>query len=175
MTFQPYTFKQLQEIVISRMKGLKAFEEDAIQLAARKVAAVSGDARRALDICRRATEIAENLSPSKTKLSLVGMSHVNAALQEMFSSPKVVAMRYTSSFLIHVFWFPPPPHIFKISEYIVSLNVLNITTYIYMYLFTIKNWVVLFWFALFSDCLLDKNHHSQCDVIFQMKFDKRLS
>lgn len=100
MTFQPYTFKQLQEIVISRMKGLKAFEEDAIQLAARKVAAVSGDARRALDICRRATEIAENLSPSKTKLSLVGMSHVNAALQEMFSSPKVVAMRYTSSFLI---------------------------------------------------------------------------
>lgn len=95
MTFQPYTFKQLQEIVISRMKGLKAFEEDAIQLAARKVAAVSGDARRALDICRRATEIAENLSPSKTKLSLVGMSNVNAALQEMFSSPKVVAMRYT--------------------------------------------------------------------------------
>ena len=94
MTFQPYTFKQLQEIVISRMKGLKAFEEDAIQLAARKVAAVSGDARRALDICRRATEIAENLSPSKVKLSLVGMTHVNAALQEMFSSPKVVAMRY---------------------------------------------------------------------------------
>nr|XP_022316205.1 uncharacterized protein LOC111119919 [Crassostrea virginica] len=96
MTFQPYTFKQLQEIVISRMKGLKAFEEDAIQLAARKVAAVSGDARRALDICRRATEITENLSPSKVKLSLVGMTHVNAALQEMFSSPKVVAMRTAS-------------------------------------------------------------------------------
>ncbi|XP_062589719.1 uncharacterized protein LOC134251344 [Saccostrea cucullata] len=96
MTFQPYTFKQLQEIVISRMKGLKAFEEDAIQLAARKVAAVSGDARRALDICRRATEITESLSPSKTKLSLVGMTHVNAALQEMFSSPKVVAMRTAS-------------------------------------------------------------------------------
>lgn len=114
MTFQPYTFKQLQEIVISRMKGLKAFEEDAIQLAARKVAAVSGDARRALDICRRATEIAENLSPSKTKLSLVGMSHVNAALQEMFSSPKVVAMRYTSSSL-----FPPPPPFLRI------LNILS--------------------------------------------------
>lgn len=97
------------------MKGLKAFEEDAIQLAARKVAAVSGDARRALDICRRATEIAENLSPSKTKLSLVGMSHVNAALQEMFSSPKVVAMRYTSSSLIS-----PTSPIFKNSEYIIK-------------------------------------------------------
>lgn len=32
---------------------------DAIQFASRKVAAVSGDARRALDICRRAVEIAE--------------------------------------------------------------------------------------------------------------------
>jgi len=35
-------------------------DPDAIQFASRKVAAVSGDARRALDICRRAVEIAEN-------------------------------------------------------------------------------------------------------------------
>ena len=93
MTFQPYTFKQLQTIVISRMKGLKAFDEDAIQLAARKVAAVSGDARRALDICRRSTEIAEAAGDGKRGDQLVGMTHVNAALQEMFSSPKIVAIR----------------------------------------------------------------------------------
>ena len=37
MTFQPYTHHQLQEIVMSRMIGLEAFDEDAIQLAARKV------------------------------------------------------------------------------------------------------------------------------------------
>ncbi len=37
MTFQPYTHHQLQEIVMSRMMGLEAFDEDAIQLAARKV------------------------------------------------------------------------------------------------------------------------------------------
>jgi origin recognition complex subunit 1 len=37
MTFQPYTFKQLQEIVISRMRGLKAFDSDAVQLAAIEV------------------------------------------------------------------------------------------------------------------------------------------
>ncbi|XP_052105066.1 origin recognition complex subunit 1-like [Mytilus californianus] len=97
MTFQPYTFKQLQEIVVSRMKGLKAFDSDAIQLAARKVAAVSGDARRALDICRRSTEIAENRSPSKKTNILVGMSHVDAALQEMFSSPKIVTIRGLSN------------------------------------------------------------------------------
>jgi origin recognition complex subunit 1 len=35
-------------------------DSDAIQFASRKVAAVSGDARRALDICRRAVEIAES-------------------------------------------------------------------------------------------------------------------
>ena len=52
-----------------------------------QVAALSGDARRALDICRRATELAEMSS------KLVGMSHVDGALQEMFSSPKMVAMR----------------------------------------------------------------------------------
>ena len=93
MTFQPYTFKQLQTIVISRMKGLKAFDEDAIQLAARKVAAVSGDARRALDICRRSTEIAEVEGERKKGNQLVVMTHVNAALEEMFSSPKIVAIR----------------------------------------------------------------------------------
>lgn len=98
MTFQPYTFRQLQEIVVSRMKSLKAFDEDAVQLAARKVAAVSGDARRALDICRRATEIAENMSPSKKNLCLVGTNHVDTALKEMFSSPKVVAIRYMFKF-----------------------------------------------------------------------------
>ncbi len=37
MTFQPYTHHQLQEIVLSRMVGLNAFDEDAVQLAARKV------------------------------------------------------------------------------------------------------------------------------------------
>ena len=93
MTFQPYTFKQLQTIVLSRMKGLKAFDEDAIQLAARKVAALSGDARRALDICRRSTEIAEVMAVKQKKNVLVGMAHVDSALQEMFSSPKIVAIR----------------------------------------------------------------------------------
>ena len=96
MTFQPYTFKQLQTIVLSRMRGLKAFDEDAIQLAARKVAALSGDARRALDICRRATEIAEFVAMKQKKDVLVGMTHVDAALQEMFSSPKIVAIRFAT-------------------------------------------------------------------------------
>lgn len=48
-------------IIQSRLKGVpgNVVHPDAVQFAARKVAAVSGDARRALDICRRAVEIAE--------------------------------------------------------------------------------------------------------------------
>jgi origin recognition complex subunit 1 len=48
-------------IIQSRLEGVPGniVHPDAAQFAARKVAAVSGDARRALDICRRAVEIAE--------------------------------------------------------------------------------------------------------------------
>lgn len=89
-----------QEIVRSRLLGINAFDPDAIQLVARKVAALSGDARRALDICRRATEIAETTrmppSPSKSpvkRAALVGMLHVDQAIKEMFTSPKILAIR----------------------------------------------------------------------------------
>lgn len=37
MTFQPYTYSQLQEIVTSRIRELDAFEQEAAQLVARKV------------------------------------------------------------------------------------------------------------------------------------------
>jgi origin recognition complex subunit 1 len=101
LTFQPYTFKQLEEIVKSRLEGLKVFEPDALQLAARKVAAVSGDARRALNICRRATEVAEQRiieirKGAKKSEKLVGIKDVDAAVTEMFSSPYIVAIRSAS-------------------------------------------------------------------------------
>ncbi|XP_069794776.1 origin recognition complex subunit 1 isoform X2 [Narcine bancroftii] len=96
MSFQPYTYKQLQQIISSRLNRLKAFENDAIQLVARKVAALSGDARRALDICRRAAEICEYSISQKTASSLVGMPHVLQAIDEMFSSPYITAIRNAS-------------------------------------------------------------------------------
>jgi origin recognition complex subunit 1 len=53
------------KIIQSRLEGVpgKIVDPDAIQFASRKVAAVSGDARRALDICRRAVELAESDVP----------------------------------------------------------------------------------------------------------------
>ncbi|KAL6294554.1 hypothetical protein ACE6H2_002696 [Prunus campanulata] len=59
LCFGPYNYQQLQEIVSSRLKGINAFKEQAIEYASRKVAAISGDARRALEICRRAAEITD--------------------------------------------------------------------------------------------------------------------
>lgn len=61
ITFPGYTHTQLMSIIQSRLEtvGEVVVDPDAVQFASRKVAAVSGDARRALDICRRAVEIAE--------------------------------------------------------------------------------------------------------------------
>lgn len=92
LTFQAYTHKQLQEIVMKRLLGTNAFNPDAVQLVARKVASVSGDARRALDICRRAVEVAEMEGDDV----LVAMQHVDEALNSMITQPKVRAIKRCS-------------------------------------------------------------------------------
>lgn len=65
ITFPGYNHEQLMKIIQSRLEGVPGniVDPDAIQFASRKVAAVSGDARRALDICRRAVELAEADAP----------------------------------------------------------------------------------------------------------------
>ncbi|KAJ5832291.1 hypothetical protein N7474_000602 [Penicillium riverlandense] len=61
ITFPGYRHTDLMQIISTRLANVPGniVDPDAIQFASRKVAAVSGDARRALDICRRAVEIAE--------------------------------------------------------------------------------------------------------------------
>jgi origin recognition complex subunit 1 len=90
LTFQPYTREQLAEIVRTRLDGLDVFSADAIDLCSRKVAAVSGDARRALDLCRRAAELAQ------TRGGHVELGDIQQALKEMSSSPIVAAMESCS-------------------------------------------------------------------------------
>lgn len=62
----------------------------------RKVASISGDCRRALDICRRATEIAE--SSCDGKKVMVSMMHVQRAFNEMITNPKVLAIKGCSKY-----------------------------------------------------------------------------
>jgi origin recognition complex subunit 1 len=109
ITFPGYTHEQLMKIIQSRLEGVPGniVESDAVQFASRKVAAVSGDARRALDICRRAVELAEadvletgnvpgtpsksamkagKLLPSKS-LGKVTIATVKRAINEATTSP----------------------------------------------------------------------------------------
>ncbi|XP_010845483.1 PREDICTED: origin recognition complex subunit 1 isoform X2 [Bison bison bison] len=96
MCFQPYTHSQLRQILLSRLRHVKAFEDDAIQLVARKVAALSGDARRCLDICRRATEICEFSCQKPDSPGLVTTAHLLEAIDEMFSSSYITAIKNSS-------------------------------------------------------------------------------
>ncbi|XP_058039662.1 cell division control protein 6 homolog [Ahaetulla prasina] len=63
LNFPPYSKDQLASILQERLKkvsGEQVLDNAAIQFCARKVSAFSGDARKALDICRRAIEIVES-------------------------------------------------------------------------------------------------------------------
>ncbi|MQL79096.1 hypothetical protein Taro_011526, partial [Colocasia esculenta] len=110
LCFGPYNYQQLQEIISSRLKGMDVFEEQAIEFASRKVAAISGDARRALEICRRAAELTDyrlKQSPRSTTRSvsqnsfgkgkfLITITDVEAAIQEMFQAPHIQVMKSCS-------------------------------------------------------------------------------
>jgi origin recognition complex subunit 1 len=113
VNFQPYTQQQLQQIIKARLSGLAAFKDKAVELASRKVAAVSGDVRRALELCRRAAEIAEaeqattaaaaavapvdgdggDEATQPPEQQLVQMEHITAAVKELFGEPHMVALR----------------------------------------------------------------------------------
>ena len=56
---------------------------------------MSGDARRALDICRRAAELAQS-EAGEGKAVITTLQHVNAALKEMFTSPVLTALSCVS-------------------------------------------------------------------------------
>jgi len=89
LSFHPYSYKELEAIVESRLSGLSdVFDGDALQLICRKVAAVSGDARRALDLCRLSVQTAQMADES-----MVSLKSVDAALHEMFNSLKLVRIR----------------------------------------------------------------------------------
>ncbi|EPX70472.1 origin recognition complex subunit Orc1 [Schizosaccharomyces octosporus yFS286] len=97
--FEPYTHNQLETIIASRLEEVKdenLFSSDAIRFAARKVAAVSGDARRALDICRRSSELAESTNGKVTPML------IHQAITEMTASPLQRVLR-DLSFMQKVF------------------------------------------------------------------------
>ncbi|KAK6166548.1 hypothetical protein SNE40_023208 [Patella caerulea] len=64
LNFAPYSREQITAVIQDRLKklekdGVCVMEASAIQFCARKVSAVAGDMRKALDVCRRAVELVE--------------------------------------------------------------------------------------------------------------------
>ena len=91
IAFRPYDFRQLAEIIESRLQSVIDIDPNAIQFCARKIGSVSGDARRALDLCRRAVEIVENIKGNEPKRILI--KHIEMAFVDLFSSPILRALK----------------------------------------------------------------------------------
>eukprot|EP00892_Ulva_mutabilis_P011095 jgi/Ulvmu1/8358/UM042_0064.1 len=87
VVFAPYSRDQIIDIVNDRLRSVPGtvFEERAIQLAARKIASVSGDVRRALAVLRHASELWE-AAPTESRPPAVNASLVSAAQRAMFSA-----------------------------------------------------------------------------------------
>ncbi|KAK7930635.1 hypothetical protein WMY93_007030 [Mugilogobius chulae] len=94
LNFPPYSRQELTAIVQDRLSQASAenlLDATAVQFCARKVSAVSGDARKALDICRRAVEMVESDERKKaadatteTKASRVSVPQVARVLSEVY-------------------------------------------------------------------------------------------
>ena len=97
ITFQPYSHEELKQIIESRITDMKIFDEPAVKLIARKVASVSGDARKALDLCRKAVLMAEMACKKDPKRrTLVTVDDVQDALIALSSTVKATAIREAS-------------------------------------------------------------------------------
>ncbi|XP_063412447.1 cell division control protein 6 homolog [Mytilus trossulus] len=105
LNFAPYSKDQIANIIKDRLKkieeqGLAVMEPSAIQFCARKISAVAGDMRKALDVCRRAVEMVEHevktqkvlSSPTKRPPAVpkkIGVVQINKVLSEVYGSSSV--------------------------------------------------------------------------------------
>ncbi|KLO07957.1 P-loop containing nucleoside triphosphate hydrolase protein [Schizopora paradoxa] len=99
INFHPYKSEQLKQIIESRLQTAKegfkgdfpeVLSQDGITFAAKKVASISGDARRALDICRRAVEL---VHPKRKAAKADDVKHVISLMQ---NSPTAMYLAETS-------------------------------------------------------------------------------
>ncbi|CAL5008918.1 unnamed protein product [Urochloa decumbens] len=92
VTFRAYSKDQISDIIKHRLKVLEydVFEPLALEFCARKVAAATGDMRKALGVCRSAVEVLEaRLQVSDEELGTVTFDHMDIALSKAFKSPVV--------------------------------------------------------------------------------------
>lgn len=92
--------------IVNRSKEFSIFENDAIRFAARKTAAMSGDIRKAFQICRGAADLVlrrndenkENCQGNAKTQPTVRVSDVQKASRQSFDSALVTAVSFSSPF-----------------------------------------------------------------------------
>ncbi|KAJ7128891.1 P-loop containing nucleoside triphosphate hydrolase protein [Mycena crocata] len=99
INFQPYKADQLQAIVEARLATATqgqpvdaqvVLQSDAIRYTSKKVSSISGDARRILDICRRAVELAQE----DRRMAVI--NDVMEVTKQMQNSPTAAYLRECS-------------------------------------------------------------------------------
>ncbi|XP_002733203.1 cell division control protein 6 homolog [Saccoglossus kowalevskii] len=125
LNFSPYSKDQIVTILTDRLNktkidGAPVVDPAAIQFCARKVAAVAGDMRKALDICRRAVEVVESdvrsqfilqpssqasVTQSQRKTSpkpgipkKVGLLHISSVISDVYGSKMVSSNKQQQTF-----------------------------------------------------------------------------
>ncbi|GAU92780.1 hypothetical protein RvY_04820 [Ramazzottius varieornatus] len=97
LAFQPYSREQLEKVVWYHLKDVN-LDAEALVLASARVASITGDARRVLNITRRARDIAADRQPSKTSQKVqVELRDVQAACEELMACPKKQYMKNASA------------------------------------------------------------------------------
>ncbi|XP_045179297.2 cell division control protein 6 homolog isoform X2 [Mercenaria mercenaria] len=118
LNFAPYTKDQIATIIKDRIRDLEnagtaVMDATAIQFCARKISAVAGDMRKALDVCRRAVELVETdvksqrvLKPSESTCSSpskrspqvpkkISVVHINNVLSDVYGSGSAAQQQET--------------------------------------------------------------------------------
>lgn len=104
LSYPPYTSAQLQTILDLTLDRRKVdFSPPAIQLCVKKVGSVSGDVRRALELCRRSAEILleqsdEKEDADKTEKQIVKPQHMQQAIHDVAGGARLVALAQLSLF-----------------------------------------------------------------------------
>jgi origin recognition complex subunit 1 len=92
LMFIPYGKEELFKIISVKIEDIKLFSDDALKLSSIKVAAVNGDLRRTLQICRRAKEIFES-NKNKKHNALIDKKDIIQACNELFDDKLVKVIK----------------------------------------------------------------------------------
>ncbi|XP_041374929.1 cell division control protein 6 homolog [Gigantopelta aegis] len=105
VNYAPYSKDQIVTIINNRLKqlqedGLAVIEPSAIQFCARKISAVAGDMRKALDVCRRSVELVEQDIRSQQVLKV---SECNSPSKKRAPVPKKITVHHISRIMSEVY------------------------------------------------------------------------